>query len=98
MVSQNVEALIPCKQHSEFYLEQDPVNRLVARMEVITKNVDMGDLFRKFIQCVKYQDIDQENFSKLSDTITMVHEQLTKEDYRELVYTITLVKKLLETV
>jgi Flp pilus assembly CpaF family ATPase len=96
MASQNVEAIITCNDHSAFYVEQDHVNTLVARMEAITKDVDMGDLFRKFIKCAKDKNIVQEDFSKLSDTITMVKEKL--KDYRELVYTIAQVKKLLGTV
>jgi hypothetical protein len=99
MASQNVEALIPCKQDSGFYLEQDVVNRLVTRMKVITKDVDMGDLFHKFIQCAKYQtQLESEDYLKLVATITLVKEQLDKDDYLELLDTITRVKELLGTV
>jgi hypothetical protein len=72
MASQKVEALIPCNQDTWFYLEQDPINRLVARMDDVTVNVDktareMGNLFHKLIQSTESKD-----FSQLSDTITMV--------------------------
>ncbi len=99
MASQNVEAISSLQEHSGFYVEQDPVNNLVARIEAITKDVDMGDLFSKFIQYAKDKEqLTSEDYLNLMDTIKQdkVKEQL--KDYRELVYNIAQVKKLLWTV
>jgi hypothetical protein len=101
MASQNVETL-PAQDDRNVYLKQDPVNRLVARMEAVADSVDkipgkMGGLFRTLIKCAKYQDVQWEDYWELVDIIAMTHEQLEKKDYLELVDIITLVWMLLDT-
>jgi hypothetical protein len=81
MTSQNVKNHINCKEDPGFYLEEDPVNLVVARTEVVAESVDktadkMGDQFRKFIKCAKYQDIESKDYEELVDTITLVQKQL----------------------
>jgi hypothetical protein len=79
----NVEALFPAKDDRTVYLNQDPINLMLVRTEAVAKSVDqtadeMGTLFRKFIQCAKYQDIQSEDYSQLSDTIGIVQQELEK--------------------
>jgi hypothetical protein len=77
----NVEALIHCSEDPQFYMEQDPVNLVVASMKAVAEDVDktsgeMGCMFRRLIQCAKYQDIQSEDFKQLWHKITMVQKQL----------------------
>jgi hypothetical protein len=81
MASKNVNVDPPREEDPGFYLEQDPVNRLVASMEAITEDVnktafEMDDLFRKFIKCAKYQDVQSEDCAQLTEAIDMVQRKL----------------------
>lgn len=103
MASKNFVNLMYRKEDPEFYLEQDPVNVVVARMEALAESVDktageMGDQFRKFIKCAKYQDIEPTDYTQLSKTINTVKEKLDikSEDYVQLSKTITMVQEQLE--
>jgi hypothetical protein len=102
MASQNVEAISPCKEHSKFYHEEDPVNSLMFRMMDVANSVneicgEMGGLFRTLIECVKYQDVQREDYRELVDKINMYREQMEAKDYLELVDIINEVRMLFDT-
>jgi hypothetical protein len=102
MASQNVVDLIPCKEDPWFYQEEDPVNRLMFRMVDVANSVnkicgEMGGLFRTLIECVKYQDVQREDYRKLVDKINLNREQMEAKDYLELVDIINEVRMLFDT-